>query len=310
VGVIEMKRVLCPTDLSDVSVRAFDYAAAVAGWYGARLTVLHVVAPLPAMVGVSGAMLPPPPPEPEDYRSALERFVADRAPTGIRPVETVIATGNPAARVVECAEETGADLVVVGTHGRHGLPRWLLGSVAEQLLRASPCPVLAVPPHAEDAASLPLLLERLLCAVDFSESSLRAVELAFSLAQETDAVLALLHVVEALPPSTPFAPMDISLARHLRFLTTEAEARLRQVVPQGARDWCSPEVCVVSGKPWREIVREASARRSSMVVMGVHGHGSFERFFFGSTATAVLRHSECPVLVVRPTRPPVEGASA
>jgi nucleotide-binding universal stress UspA family protein len=310
VVVIEIKRVLCPTDLSEVSARAFDYAAAFAGWYGARLSVLHVAPTLPAMVGVSGAMLPPPPPEPEDYRPAVERFVAERSPTGSRPVETLVATGNPAARVVECAEETNADLVVVGTHGRHGLPRWLLGSVAEQLLRTAPCPVLAVPPRAEGAASLPLLLERLLCAVDFSESSLRAVELAFSLAQETDAVLTLLHVVEALPPATPFAPMDMALARHLRFLTTEAEARLRHVVPQGARDWCSPEICVVPGKPWREIVREASARRSGIVVMGVHGHGTVERFFFGSTATAVLRHAECPVLVVRPARGSGEGVSA
>jgi nucleotide-binding universal stress UspA family protein len=308
---IEMRRVLCPTDLSEISAHALSYAAAFAGWYGARLTVLHVVPPLPVMLGTAGALMPPPADYPEKHRPDLDRFLADHAPPGSRPVEALLDAGRPAERIAARAEEKHADLLVVGTHGRRGLPRWLLGSVVEELLRTAPCPVLAVPPRADDAPPpVPLLLERLLCALDFSDASLRAAELSLSLAQEADASLTLLHVVGALPVVNPFAPVDLTLARQARDLAAEAEQRLREAVPQGARDWCRPDVVVVTGKPWREIVREAAGRGSGLIVMGVHGHGPLDRFFFGSTAAAVLRHAGCPVLVARARAALPEPATA
>ena len=298
---MEVKNVLCPTDLSEVSERAFDHAVDFARWYDARLTVLHVLPPLPVMLGASGVPPPPQAIDDSERRRALDRFVADRTPEGSPLVETVLAAGDPAREITARAQAGRADLLVAGTHGWRGLPRWLLGSVAEQLLRTAPCPLLVVPPHvAEAPPPVPVLLRPLLCAVDFSDASLRAAEVAFSLAQEADARLLLLHVVEALPPVQPIVPVGPALAGYEQDLETDAEDRLRRVVPVGAGDWCEPEVRVARGKPWREIVREASDRDAGLIVMGVHGHGPLDRFFFGSTADGVVRHAGCPVLVAHP----------
>jgi nucleotide-binding universal stress UspA family protein len=199
-------------------------------------------------------------------------------------------------------QETNAHLLVVGAHGRHGLPRWLLGSVTEELLRRAPCLVLVVPPHAGEAPPpVPVLLKRLVCAIDFSDASLRAGELAFSLAREADARVLLLHVVDAVPLPTPsLAPTGAAVLGYVHDLETAAADRLRRVVPAGASDWCEVETRVVTGKPWREIVRAAAEQDAGLIVMGVHGHGPLDRLFFGSTATGVVRHAGCPVLVARP----------
>lgn len=307
---IEVNRVLCPVDLSEASARAFDYAVDFARWYEARLTALHIVPPVPVMLGATGALPPTPPDDEGERRAALSRFVAERAPAGGPEIETVIGRGDPAREITAHAREAGADLLVAGPHLRRGLPRWLLGSVTEELLRTSPCPLLVVPPDAEDAPPpVPVLLRRILCAVDFSDPSLRAVELSLSLAQEADARVLLLHVLEAFTPSVPPLPLaGPAVADDLRDLREHAVERLRRVIPEDASEWCEPAVRVVRGTPWREIVREADEHDAGLIVLGVHGRGTLDRLLFGSTATGVVRHAGCPVLVARPphaaTEPP------
>ena len=254
------------------------------------------------MLGATGALPPPPPDDEGERRAALSRFVAERAPAGGPEIETVIGRGDPAREITAHAREAGADLLVAGTHGRSGLPRWLLGSVTEELLRTAPCPLLVVPPDVDEAPPpVPALLRRILCAVDFSDPSLRAVELSLSLAQEADARVLLLHVLEAFVPAVPLLPpAGPAVADYLRDLEDHAAERLRRVIPEGASEWCEPTVSVVRGKPWREIVRKADEHDAGLIVLGVHGHGTLDRLFFGSTATGVVRHAGCPVLVARP----------
>ena len=95
-----------------------------------------------------------------------------------------------------------ADLVVMGTHGRSGFERLVLGSVTERVLRKSACPVLTVPKGIPDVATPPVLFNRIVCAVDFSDCSMHALNYAMSLAQEADAHLTVVHVIE-LPPDVP-----------------------------------------------------------------------------------------------------------
>ena len=112
--------------------------------------------------------------------------------------EAVVREGNTAAEILDQATTMSADLLVIGTHGRSGFERLLLGSVAEKVLRKARCPVLTVPPRLPDAVpSGPVLFKRILCAVDFSESSMHALKYALSLAQEADACLTVVHVIGA-----------------------------------------------------------------------------------------------------------------
>lgn len=279
---IEIKRILVPCDFSAFSARALERAAAIARWYEARLTVLHVV-PL-------AQDLPPR----EVAAAELARFVEPARDAGV-PIETAVAEGDPVREILGRASESRADLLVIGTHGRGGFERWVLGSVTEKVLRKAPCPVLTVSGHG--SAPAPAALKSILCPVDFSEASLRALEYAFSLAQETDARLTLLHVVRELPAASDPASFDVSGYR-ARVLE-EARRRLHGLVPAGVRDWCTPEERVATGKPHREIVGAAQAQAAGLIVMGVHGRGVVDLALFGSTTHQVVRAADCPVLTIR-----------
>jgi nucleotide-binding universal stress UspA family protein len=138
--------------------------------------------------------------------------------------------------------------------------------------------------------------KRILCPVDFSEASLPALELALSLAQDTDASITVLHVVDAFA-----AEPSLEVSAEVRGpLEDEAAGRLRVLLPVGALDWCHPRELVTFGKPWREILRVAREEEAEVVVMGAWGGGALERPRFGLTAQAVSRQASCPVLTVRP----------
>jgi nucleotide-binding universal stress UspA family protein len=136
--------------------------------------------------------------------------------------------------------------------------------------------------------------------VDFSESSLDALALAINMAQEADAQLTLLHVVE-LPPVLSEAPMmpapDLSRVREAA--AADARRRLHELIPEQARTYCTVDTAVVEGRAYREILRQATDRQSDLIVMGVHGRGALDLLVFGSTTHHVIRASACPVLIVR-----------
>jgi nucleotide-binding universal stress UspA family protein len=145
-----IKKILHPTDFSEQAAVAFGLACALAKAHGAEVVVLHVVPP-PITDVVS---LPPPP---GDYWERLrrDRLLPIRSPDPAVKVSHEMGCGNPDEVIVETAVRRGCDLIVMGTHGRGGLMRLLMGSVAEHVLRTATCPVLSVrmPPEAKQAAS-------------------------------------------------------------------------------------------------------------------------------------------------------------
>jgi nucleotide-binding universal stress UspA family protein len=186
----------------------------------------------------------------------------------------------------------------MGTHGRHGFERLLLGSVTEKVLRRAPCPVLTVPPAISGAHPSGPPYKRILCPVDFSTSSDDALRHALSLAEEAKARLTVLHVLEWFPEQglrehRPFNPE----LQH--FLEDDARARLAKAIPAEARAWCEPVERVRCGKPYREILRAAEEEGSDLVVLGVLGRGAANLMLFGSTTNRVVRQATCPVLTVR-----------
>jgi nucleotide-binding universal stress UspA family protein len=133
--------ILHATDLTPVSQPAFQMACSLARDYGARLIVLHVAQPPLALYNEVGMYVPPP----TNYReNALERLHRLAPPRTDVRVERMMLEGDVAEEILKFAEKAPCNIIVMGTHGRHGLGRILIGSVAEQVLRKAPCPVLLV----------------------------------------------------------------------------------------------------------------------------------------------------------------------
>jgi nucleotide-binding universal stress UspA family protein len=136
---LPIRTVLHPTDFSEHSDHAFRFACSVARDYGARLVLVHVVPP-PLVHGEVVARR-----QPDGYHEQLARELDRLQPRDPEtPVERLLKDGDPAAVILRVAEEVPCDLIVMGTHGRTGLGRLLMGSVAEQVVRRAPCPVLTV----------------------------------------------------------------------------------------------------------------------------------------------------------------------
>jgi nucleotide-binding universal stress UspA family protein len=301
---IEIRRILCPIDFSDHSRRALDHAVAIARWYESTVTALHVFSPAPvAAFGPGPVVLEPMVLTPADRDQLLadtKAFIETETAPGVT-IEAVLREGNAAAEIVDQATTMSADLLVIGTHGRSGFERLLLGSVAEKVLRKARCPVLTVPRRLPDAVpSGPVLFKQILCAMDFSESSLHALKYALSLAQEADGCLTVVHVLrDEFVGQVGIGEEHVSLAALQRQHEEEARKLLEKAVPESAAAYCKAETMLLRGKPWREILRIASERQVELIVMGVQGRGAADLMFFGSTTQHVVREAACPVLTLR-----------
>jgi nucleotide-binding universal stress UspA family protein len=293
---IDMTRILCPVDFSDSSRRALDHAAAVAGWYGAGITVLHVFPIMPVMD------VPPLVLEERDRNrltADLLRFTA-HLPATI-PIDHVVQDATSVhEEILKHARALSADLVVLGSHGRSGLNRLLLGSVTERVMRKAPCPTLVVPPAVPDRSPAePVQFRRILCPIDFSEGSARALEFAMTLAEEADAQIELLHVIEALPELSGFSPpAGVDLDRVRAAAEADRLRQLRALVPDEARSYCTVTTAVREGGVYGEILTAAAEHQADVIVMGVQGRGAVDLLIFGSNTARVARRAACPVLIV------------
>lgn len=301
---MNISRVLCPVDFSETSSQAVEQAVAIAGWYRARLTAVHVYSPI--FMPVPG--LPPPADRVTD--SALHRvhdettkFVEAAQAAGVG-VDVAIDVGQPAAEILERARSLPADLIVMGTHGASGVERLVLGSVTEKVLRKATCPVLTIPPRTHATSRFPF--RRILCAIDFSEWSCAALDLASSLAQQSGAALDLLHVVEwpwEEPPPPVFEVLPpaqaASLIEFRRYLVKTATSRLESLVSDAVCDRCAVTAHVAHGKPYVQVLHMAAEIGADLIVLGVHGRNPIDLTVFGSTTNQVVRRATCPVLTLR-----------
>jgi len=296
---IEIRKILCPTDFSEFSRHALDLSLALAKWYQAEVTVVHVL----PRIAADYTYLPEPvavtPMARERALEELNRFVRESRRSGIT-TQVALEEGDAVRMILDLAGRLPADLLVLGTHGRGGFERFVLGSVTEKVLRKAPCPVLTLPRAAEGAvAEEPALFKKILCPVDFSPSSLKSLEFAFSLAEEADAHLTLLHVLEFVPDVDPREGVAKVVHEYRARLLSEARERLRGAVPDQVRQWCEPEELVVVGRPASEILRVAEAQGTELIVMGVLGRSAVDLAVFGSTTQQIVRAARCPVLTIR-----------
>ena len=295
---IAFRHVLCPVDLSELSPATFRVAATVAQRYAASLTVLEMI-----WVGVSvdthSTPLEMAPAHRKRFTDELQAFVDAHAPAGLA-VNVAVREGPVVQGILDEQRARGCDLIVMGTHGRGGFDRLVLGSVAEKVLRKAPCPVLTVPPGARNTDGTMAPLQTILCAVDFSPASLVALTYALSLTEEPGRHIVLLHVfdgpVDRLSP-TGVASEPGELGQHRE---SQARKELHDAVPESARTSGNVIELIEAGRPHDVITRIAQEREVDLIVLGVHGRSGVELALFGSTTHQVVRHATCPVLTIRP----------
>jgi nucleotide-binding universal stress UspA family protein len=293
-----IENILCPIDFSDGSRRALDHALAIAHWYNAAVTALHVTPPLSLAPYIDPRVHPLPvartPEDLENLRLQLALFVEQEK--GDFSIASVVKEGLIAGEIIGLAETNRADMVVMGTHGRSGFQRLILGSVTESVLRHSPSPVLTVPPHAADAVPVgPRLFRRILCAVDFSPCSLKALEYASALADQGDASLTVLHVYEPIADHVAVTTGDVGN----KIFGAAAERYLHELVAERLPGRGHVTQTLTIGKSGPEILRVADGEGIDLLVLGVTGRGAADVIWFGSTAHHVVRRATCPVLTLR-----------
>ncbi len=291
---LRIEKILCPVDFSEYSAKAYDYALSLAQHYGAKLFLQHVVQPLTSLYpyyafpdAVNEAFWG----LESQAREKLSQLMMARPSSGIE-VERYVHTGTVPECILAFAESQGVDLIVMGTHGRHGFDRLTMGSATEKVLRKAHCPVLVVRKPAHDFVSPgdtldPVRLKKILFCTDFSEYSNRALAYALSLAMEYNAELTLLHVLEDVPP-------DDDLQKCVAVITR----RLGELAPADARDWCEVRPAVRIGKPYQQILQIALETETDLVVMGVRGRSAVDLAMFGSTTHRVIQLGTSPVLAV------------
>jgi nucleotide-binding universal stress UspA family protein len=297
----EFTRLLCPIDFSDASRHAVEHATVLARCYEATVIGLHVHNPAYAPVGTiglpnKGGTVFAAPAASRRLHQELDSALASATAAGI-PLETAIEEGAPASQILSGVTRHRADLVVMGTHGTSGLERLLLGSVTEKVIRKASCPVLTVPPRAHATSHLPF--RRILCPLDFSASSKRALQFALAMARDARAELHLVHVVEWPPDSPPPPPFPaFNLPEYRVYRESEALAELDKLVPSWLRDR-QPVLDVVRGRAYEQVLHLAATDGTDVIVIGVHGRNALDVMIFGSTTNQVIRGATCPVLTIR-----------
>jgi nucleotide-binding universal stress UspA family protein len=305
---IEIKRILCPIDFSDHSRHALDHAVVIARWYESTITMLHVCTAIPVAAYAPGTPILPSAvltsADREELRASMKRLADDEG-AGDLPVQMEVVEGNTVGEILATAERLPSDLLVMGTHGRSGFERLVLGSATEKVLRKAACPVLSVPRDMKDAVpTAPVVFKNILCAIDFSDCSMNALNYAISLAEEADARLTVLHVLEFAPAWPPRAEGEVEdrspgVTEYMTEVEQDRRARLAAAVPESVQEFCAVETVMANGSPYVEILRAAGERSSDLIVIGVHGRSAADVLFFGSTVQHVVRQAACPVLTLR-----------
>lgn len=286
---VALGNILMATDFSAHSTAALRFALSVARRFDSRLYVAHVVQPEILQPPMLGAVAPSVETVVRHAEQQMAELLVSGEWRGV-PHQVLLGRGSLWPVLEGMIREHEIDLVVVGTHGRTGVQKLVMGSVAEEIFRLAPCPVLTVGPRVRHDAPAEIRLQHIVHATDFTPAGARASAYALSLAQEYQARLTLLHVIE-----------DVSAeSSHEAEVLREATIRkLKAMVPLEAELWCEPEYAVEFGTRADRILDVLESCGADLVVLGIRRTANSPGHLPPATAYKVAARAHCPVLTVR-----------
>lgn len=294
-------KILCATDLSELSDITLSAGAALAKEFNAKLYVCHII-DLTIQAAYGDVVLAP-----LELQNQTTEYAYDHIAKliGDQDIdwEPLVTTGHPSDEISRLVAEHHIDLTVVATHGRSGLKRVVLGSVTERLMRILSCPLLIVRSLESDdtaAKQVSLNMKKILVGCDFSPYSELAFQYGLSLAQEFESEVHLVHVIET-PAYKGMMKYSASQTEDFdKNLHTQLQEKLALMIPKESFAWCEPKIVLLAGRPHEEIIKHSVLNHIDLIVLGIRGRNLFEALFTGSTTDRVSRQSPCPVLSVCP----------
>jgi len=287
-----IKRIMVPLDGSDLAEQALPLASTLASIYDAELLLASVIVAVEHYDGEDLGLVD------EGGRLAAERYLAakeaDLDRTSIR-VKATVAAGRPHIVISSLCDLEEADLIVMTTHGRSGVSRWTMGSVADKVLRTTNTPLILI--HPDLRRTPPSTVARIVVPLDGSELAEAALHLAERMAKSMNASLHLVRAV--IPPAIIFGaeylPGTLPL---LNQMESEAKQYVEILAASLNERGLTTTTAVRTGIP-TEVILAESSEPGDLVAMSTHGRSGVNRWFLGSVADAVVRHGDIPVLVVR-----------
>jgi nucleotide-binding universal stress UspA family protein len=281
-----LKNILFPTDFSAASRAALPFAQSLARVYGSTIWFAHSLAPEPHLQVVTDRV-----PE-QDYfacqkaLSKLDALATEAASFGVS-TKTILDQGDVAATIPAMIRQNEIDLVIVGTHGRRGVGKLIMGSAAEKIYRSATCPVMTVGPDIRPGPDWKV--RRILCPVDLAEDPQPGLHYALSLAEENQAECIVLDAI-------PLVPWQYRTSEDRR-----SRRALESLIPEQANDWSKPEIVVRWEYPAEAILSEAQDRNADLIVMSVHKSrvASWVAHMPWPVASDVVSRAPCPVVTIR-----------
>jgi nucleotide-binding universal stress UspA family protein len=290
-----IKRILVPLDGSDLAESALPYAEQIATKTGAEVLLLTSVYQDDSWAGHA---------EQVDHKwvpliqTYLESKAGEFRAKGITATND-IASGPAAEAILARVADENVDLIAMSTHGRSGVTRWVLGSVAHKVLHATHCPTLLVrPAPLSPGATKAPPISKILVPLDGSEHSLAVLPFVEDLARALDASLVLLHVVS--PPATYVGVGFVLTGDFLNQQLDWAGQFLARIVKEEQGRGLRASQVVVVGLGAGEIVQAAHGEEADLIALSTHGRSGLARWVMGSVADGVVRQTKLPCLVVRP----------
>ncbi len=292
---LSIERILWPTDFSDGSEVAFPYAAALAHWHDAELHCLNVREGTPDVRAGMAEHFPLPLDTLAAYMEADDAPAAPVEVEDLRLRQEQVDGASPADSILSYEEEQDIDLVVAGAHGRRGLRRLLIGSVVEEVVRRSACPVMTVRAGREGTAAWNV--DTILVPVDFSEEAEHTIRHAKELAATYEADMILLHAVEEItyPPAYGMGITDALGEKVLQRVENSLAEMARSLIGDDEH----VVVEAVDGHAPSVILDYQQDHEVDLTVISTHGRSGLERLLLGGVAERVVQRAQSPVFVVK-----------